>query len=71
MNSSPSHDASPQPASEGSSNAAEQRQIQIIPIPGIPLVQPGDDVAALVVEAAEAADVHLRTGDILVVAQRL
>ena len=71
MNSSPSHDASPQPASEGSSNAAEQRQIQIIPIPGIPLVQPGDDVAALIVEAAETGGVPLLAGDILVVAQKI
>ena len=71
MNSSPSHDASPQPASQRSSNAAEQRQIQVIPIPGLPLVRPGDDVAALIVEAAEAAGVPLLAGDILVVAQKI
>ncbi len=49
----------------------QQGGIQILPIPGIPLVQTGDDVAALVVAAAGAAGVGLRTGDILVVAQKI
>ncbi|MDE0431468.1 MAG: coenzyme F420-0:L-glutamate ligase [Caldilineaceae bacterium] len=49
----------------------EQGGIQILPVPGIPLVQAGDDVAALLVEAAEAAGIRLRTGDILVVAQKI
>ena len=37
----------------------EQEGIQLFPIPGIPLVQPGDDLAALIVEAAEAAGLSL------------
>ena len=49
----------------------EQGGIQIFPIPGIPLVQPGDDLAALIVGAAEAAGLPLQSGDILVVAQKI
>ena len=49
----------------------EQGGIQIFPIPGIPLVQPGDDLAALIVGAAEAAGLPLQSGDILVVAQKV
>ena len=49
----------------------EQGGIQILPIPGIPLVQPGDDLAALIIEAAEAAGLSLIAGDILVMAQKI
>ena len=35
------------------------------------MVQPGDDLAGLIVEAAEAAGSPLRTGDVLVVAQKV
>jgi len=49
----------------------EQEGIQIYPIPGMPLVQPGDDLAALIVEAAEAAGLSLMSGDILVLAQKI
>ena len=71
MNNGHSHAASARPAAGGASDAAGVEQVQILPIPGIPLVQAGDDVAALVVEAAGAAGVRLRTGDILVVAQKI
>ena len=50
---------------------AELDYIQIFPIPGIPLVQPGDDLATLIVEAAQAAGLSLICGDILVVAQKI
>ena len=49
----------------------EQGGIQIFPIPGIPLVQPGDDLAALIIEAAGAAGLSLIAGDILVMAQKI
>ena len=49
----------------------EQEGIQILPIPGIPLVRPGDDLAALIVEAAGAAGIPLLSGDVLVVAQKI
>ena len=49
----------------------EQGGIQILPIPGIPLVQPGDDLATLIIEAAKAAGLSLIAGDILVMAQKI
>lgn len=49
----------------------EQEGIHIFAIPGIPLVQPGDDLAALIVEAAGSAGLSLVDGDILVVAQKV
>ena len=49
----------------------EQEGIQILPIPSIPLVQPGDDLATLIIEAAEAAGLSLISGDILVMAQKI
>ena len=49
----------------------EQEGIKIFPIPGIPLVQPGNDLAALIVEAAGAAGLSLTSGDILVLAQKI
>ncbi len=49
----------------------EQGGIEIFPVPGIPLVQPGDDVAGLIIEAAAAAGLSLETGDVLVIAQKI
>jgi coenzyme F420-0:L-glutamate ligase/coenzyme F420-1:gamma-L-glutamate ligase len=40
-------------------------------LPGIPLVQPGDDLSALIVKAAEADQLALADGDVLVVAQKV
>ncbi len=37
----------------------------------IPQVQPGDNVAGLIVQALEAGDMSLQTGDILVIAQKI
>lgn len=44
--------------------------IQIIPLPGLPDVRKGDDVAKMIVAAA-AADPGIRAGDILVVTQKI
>lgn len=38
---------------------------------GIPLVQPGDDLATLVLEAVERAGLRLEPGDVLAVAQKI
>lgn len=40
-------------------------------IPGIPLVEAGDDLPSLIVDAVDHCGVELRTGDILVVASKL
>ena len=43
--------------------------IQILPVAGVPEVQPGDDLGALLVEAA--APLPLQDGDVLVVTQKV
>ena len=40
-------------------------------IPGLPEVRPGDDVAALIGDALDAADIQLKPGDVIVVAQKI
>jgi coenzyme F420-0:L-glutamate ligase/coenzyme F420-1:gamma-L-glutamate ligase len=46
-------------------------EVRIIPIRGIPVpVKPGDDVAALICEAAEKQGTPLQDGDVLVVSQK-
>ncbi len=46
-------------------------ELSFIPLGGIPLIKPGDDLGALLAGAAEAARVSLRAGDILVIAQKI
>ena len=45
--------------------------LQLFPVPNFPLVQPGDDVAALIVERLAATGEHLQPGDVLVIAQKI
>ena len=45
--------------------------IAIIPIPGVPQIQPGDDLPSLLLEAIDAAKVGLKDGDILVMCQKI
>src|SRR5712692_27837 len=45
--------------------------VQLIGITGIPMVQAGDELAALVFEAATAQGTPLADGDVLVVTQRV
>jgi coenzyme F420-0:L-glutamate ligase/coenzyme F420-1:gamma-L-glutamate ligase len=45
--------------------------LNLIALPGIPLVQPGDDVAKLILEALARADVTLQNGDALVVTSKI
>ncbi len=40
-------------------------------VPGLPLVTPGDDLAALILDAMDAAGMMLERGDVLVVAQKI
>ena len=47
------------------------RRLEIIALTGIPLVQPGDDLAALVLASLERMDLRLEPGDALVVAQKI
>lgn len=45
--------------------------LQLIPIPDIPLIRPGDDLPGLLMAAAEAAGIVFLEGDVLVVAQKI
>lgn len=45
--------------------------VAVIPVPGLPMVQPGDDLAALVGDAIEGARVGLKPHDVVVVCQKV
>lgn len=40
-------------------------------LPAFPLVEPGDDLAALIAASVETAELRLETGDVLVLAQKI
>jgi coenzyme F420-0:L-glutamate ligase/coenzyme F420-1:gamma-L-glutamate ligase len=46
-------------------------ELSLVALAGIPLVQPGDDIAKLIVEALAASGLSLRRGDVLVIAQKI
>ena len=46
-------------------------EIKILGIPGIPIVTPGDDLVALIYDAATAAQLTFEVGDLLVVTQKI
>ena len=52
----------------GAKPAAE---LSISALAGIPLVQPGDDIAELVLQGLAASGLSLRRGDVLVIAQKI
>ncbi len=45
--------------------------VELLTLPGIPLVKKGDDLAALIVDGLSHADVQPREGDIFVLAQKI
>jgi coenzyme F420-0:L-glutamate ligase/coenzyme F420-1:gamma-L-glutamate ligase len=46
-------------------------RVEIIGLPGVPMVQPGDDLAALAVSALVDAAIAPEAGDVLVIAQKI
>jgi coenzyme F420-0:L-glutamate ligase/coenzyme F420-1:gamma-L-glutamate ligase len=46
-------------------------RVEIIGLPGVPMVQPGDNLHAITVSALVDADLALEAGDVLVVAQKI
>lgn len=48
-----------------------RQQVQLTALPGFPLVEPGDDLTALIVAALDRAQESLRDGDVLVLAQKI
>jgi len=51
--------------------AGEPGRLQLIALPGLPMVRPGDDLADLILQAVERAGERLQEGDVLVVAQKI
>lgn len=47
------------------------KQLSLFAVPGIPLIQAGDDLAAILLDALATAGIELADGDVLVVAQKL
>ena len=45
--------------------------LSLIAVPDIPLIRPGDDLAAIILERMQAAGLSLQSGDILVIAQKI
>jgi len=45
--------------------------LQVIALKGLPLVRQGDDIGEMVVHAAEKHGVHIKNGDVVVVAQSI
>jgi coenzyme F420-0:L-glutamate ligase/coenzyme F420-1:gamma-L-glutamate ligase len=50
---------------------ARLTQLSLTALPGIPHVQPGDDIARLVVASLESGGLALEPGDILVITSKL
>ncbi|NND68482.1 MAG: coenzyme F420-0:L-glutamate ligase [Halioglobus sp.] len=46
-------------------------RLELIPLADFPLVEPGDDLAALLVAALEHNALHLQVGDVVVLAQKI
>ena len=45
--------------------------LRLTPVPGLPMIQAGDDLATLVVQALQRADLKLEGGDVVCVAQKI
>lgn len=51
--------------------ASAATELRLVALPGIPLVQPGDDLTGLILQAVAACGEHLEDADVLVVAQKV
>ena len=47
------------------------RSLAAFTVPGIPLIQPGDDIAQLILEGFDKEGGHLEEGDVVVIAQKI
>lgn len=63
--------APPPPAGTGSGAITCAPRLELQALPGLPLVGPGDDLAALVQQALARAAITLRDGDVLAVASKI
>ncbi|MBT3390057.1 MAG: coenzyme F420-0:L-glutamate ligase [Chloroflexi bacterium] len=46
-------------------------RLTLTPLPGYPLIQPGDDLTLMILDALHCANVELVNGDVLVLAQKI
>jgi coenzyme F420-0:L-glutamate ligase / coenzyme F420-1:gamma-L-glutamate ligase len=46
-------------------------QLTLTALPGLPFVQPGDDLGALILTSLQAAHITLASGDVIVIAQKI
>lgn len=56
---------------KSTAQASDAQPVAIHPVPGLPEVRPGDDLAALLLNALHEAGLGPATGDVLVVAQKV
>ena len=49
----------------------DRSSLQLTPLPGLPLVEPGDDLAEMILAALSRLAIRLSDGDILVLAQKI
>src|ERR1700733_10220314 len=52
-------------------NAAKTRDLQLLSVPGIPLIEPGTDLLSLICGITQSQGPALRDGDALVLAQKI
>ena len=52
-------------------NQETAKAIKLIPLEGIPLVQPGDDLPGIILKSANSSKIEWFEGDILVIAQKI
>jgi coenzyme F420-0:L-glutamate ligase/coenzyme F420-1:gamma-L-glutamate ligase len=52
-------------------SGAKTAELQLIPVPGIPLIEPGTDLVSLICDITGNQGPALRDGDVLVVAQKI
>jgi coenzyme F420-0:L-glutamate ligase/coenzyme F420-1:gamma-L-glutamate ligase len=45
--------------------------LTLTPLPGVPLIKPGDDLAAIVLRSLQLAGLTLESGDVIVIAQKI
>lgn len=45
--------------------------ISLIPVPNVPLIRPGDDLATIILDAVTQADLTLQTDDVVAIAQKV
>src|SRR6267143_6333924 len=61
----------PQRASTPRKAPSSSTSLHLFPLPGIPEVQPGDDLCEHITTASSRAKFHFENGDILVIAQKI